>query len=197
MIDKRENIRDFIAKTSKKLSNKPEMTFSAYCKLTKKILEHLIEFFPTQPIDSNDLPTEETRQHYYQSMIDKLDNALQEYKNIVEDQSQLYHFEELVDLTEVNIKQLITELTINNPNEVILYKLKKDLRNTFENSEILKGFGLSISADPKRTKAKRTSIGYRSEFIGLNLTINMGEKIIVLPIECQIQAMEQLSLIHI
>lgn len=56
----------------------------------------------------------------------------------------------------------------------------------------LKIFGISVSDDPFRTKRKSTSNGYRSEFIGLDLTLRTEDgQTIVLPIECQIQTMEQ------
>jgi len=56
----------------------------------------------------------------------------------------------------------------------------------------LKIFGISISDNPQRTKRKSTANGYRSEFIGLDLGIQLnGNETLSLPIECQIQTMEQ------
>ncbi len=55
-----------------------------------------------------------------------------------------------------------------------------------------KNFGISISDNPERTKRKSTTNGYRSEFVGLDLGIQLDEnQILSLPIECQIQTMEQ------
>ena len=56
----------------------------------------------------------------------------------------------------------------------------------------LKNFGISVSQDSERTKRKSTANGYRSEFVGLDLEIKLDEEeTISLPIECQIQTMEQ------
>lgn len=55
----------------------------------------------------------------------------------------------------------------------------------------LNHIGISISEDSNRTKPKLSDLGYRSEFLGLNISIDLGERTIVLPIECQLQAIEQ------
>lgn len=67
-----------------------------------------------------------------------LDAQLVEYKDTVEDTNELVHFKEISEISNISIQSLLSELTVNNPNEVILYKLKRDLINVFEKSEHLR-----------------------------------------------------------
>ena len=64
--------------------------------------------------------------------------------------------QDIYAVTDVNIQQLLRELSQNYSNEVTLYKVHSDLMNTFENSELLRSLGLSVSSDSDRTKHKST-----------------------------------------
>ncbi len=183
MINKRESTRTFIAKTAEEISQNPFMTFDYYAKKCQEVLEKLIDVFPEEAIN---------RKKYYQEMINTIQMDYLEYIDTVEDSKAPLTLNDISELTNINIRTLLTELTLNNPNEVILYKLRDNLMNTFQKSDLLHSLGITVSSDPKRTKRKATDIGYRSEFIGLDLKIRLSdEKIITLPIECQVQSAEQ------
>lgn len=183
MINKREKIRTFITDISTEISQKPYMTFDYYSKKCQEVLEKLIDVFPEEAIN---------RKKYYQEMINTIQMDYLEYIDTMEDSQAPLPLYKIKQLTNINIRTLLTELTLNNPNEVILYKLRDNLMNTFQKSDLLHSLGITVSLDPKRTKRKATDIGYRSEFIGLDLNIRLSDdNIITLPIECQIQSAEQ------
>ncbi len=183
MISKREEVRAFIANMYNELSENQTMTFKQYSQKCRKVIRQLISIFPVEAT---------ARKSYYKSLLKTLNTDHKNYNDFLEDPNVPLTLEEILDLTTVNIKKLLSELTFQYPNEVILYKLKSDLMNTFQSSDMLKYLGLSISSDENRTKSKKTPNGYRSEFIGLNLNIKLNDgKSICLPIECQIQTIEQ------
>lgn len=86
------------------------------------------------------------------------------------------HYQEIASITDINIRSLLKELRAHYPNEVTLYELKKDLIKVFEESEILKSLGISINYNKNRTKPKYSELGYRSEFIGLDLMIILEDR---------------------
>lgn len=183
LIDERERVRGFVAYTYKRLSHIKDLTYDDYYHLVCPILLELENIFPYDAI---------SRKQYYKNIQEALAIECSAYKDLHENPDEPMPLEEILELSDVNIKKLLSELQRANPNEVTLYKLKKDLLRTFENSELLQSLGISISKDPYRTKRKSQPNGYRSEFVGLDLTIDTEEHgTIVLPIECQIQTMEQ------
>lgn len=183
MIDKREQHRAFIAEKYKQLSENTTMTFHEYAKHCEDVLNELHSLFPASA---------SSRRKHYKNMINTVNEDYSAYAAILEDSDEPMSLEEILELTTVNIKKLLKELTLNYPNEVMLYKLKSDLMNVFENSDLLHGLGVSVSRDSSRTKPKSTPNGYRSEFIGLDLNLRLENgRMISLPIECQVQTQEQ------
>ena len=183
MIDKREKYRSFIAEKYKNLSEWLSMTFMEYRAECEEVITALCGIFPKEATD---------RKEYYRSLSSLLEEDYLAYADMVEDANEPMSLAEISELTSVNIKKLLNELTLNYPNEVMLYKLKRDLMNTFENSEVIRALGISVSGDPFRTKTKSTKNGYRSEFIGLDLKLRLEDgREISLPIECQVQTQEQ------
>jgi len=107
-----------------------------------------------------------------------------------------FTLDEVMEFTRFNIKSLLIELQNNMSNEVTLYQLKSNIMRVFEESDLLQTLGVSISNERTFHKAKPN--GYRAEFIGLNLDIRIGVSntftengYITLPIECQVQTIEQ------
>ena len=183
MIDRRESMRLYLAERYKELSTSPEMTFNDYRLKCKEVLSKLKTVFPKEAT---------TRIEYYDKLAETIDEDYNTYTTMLDDADEKLTLQDISELTHVNIKSLLTELTSQYPNEVMLYKLHKDLINTFENSELLRALGITMSNDPNRTKHKSTPNGYRSEFIGLDLSIKLKDgRIITLPIECQVQTQEQ------
>ena len=129
MIDKREETRKFIADMYKELSDSPTLTFEEYCIKCSQVLHKLIDIFPIEAV---------ARKEYYNSLIEKIASHLESYTSMFEDSDIPMHLNEILQMTNVNIKSLLSELTLNYPNEVVLYKLKNDLMHTFENSDLLK-----------------------------------------------------------
>ncbi len=130
MINKRENNREFIAKKYKEIHENSNMTFSNYCKICGDVIDVLSSLFPEEATD---------RKKYYSSLKELVEEDYAGYTSLMEDSDSPMYLDEILAYTKVNIKDLLQELTLNNPNEVILYKLKKDLLNTFENSSLLNG----------------------------------------------------------
>lgn len=129
MIDRRERMREFIALEYKHLSVTKAMTFDEYYDMTVQVLQALVDTFPYDAI---------TKKEYYDSLKSELQYEVQLYNDMHEDSEELMTLDEISELTDINIKKLLAELTRTYPDEVILYKLRKDLMNTFENSELLK-----------------------------------------------------------
>lgn len=182
LINQREKHREYIATQYKELAEHPELSFDKYIQFCAKTIVALKEIFPEAT----------ARREHYDRLLEQVNNDYANYCDIVEDSNTPLSLEKIGKITNVNIYSLLSELRANYPNAVILYKLKKDLMNVFQNSELLKSYGISVSDNETRTKRKSTSNGYRSEFIGLDLTIRTenGEAI-CLPIECQVQTAEQ------
>ena len=129
MIDKREETRKFIADMYKDLSDSPTLTFEEYCQKCIQVLHKLIATFPKEAL---------TRKKYYKELIEEVTSDSESYTGMFEDSQIPMELDEIIQTSNVNIKSLLSELTLNYPNEVVLYKLKKDLMNTFENSDLLK-----------------------------------------------------------
>lgn len=183
LIEKSEEIRTFIAETYQDLSSKTELTFEEYMKKTTEVLKHLQRCFPKEASE---------RRKYYVEKEKQIKRDFDEYAQMVEDSNTPLPIQDIYEITDVSIKSLLRELSQNYSNDVTLYKLQSDLMNTFTNSELLKMLGISVSDSPDRTKSKSTKNGYRSEFIGLDLTLFLdNNKTIELPIECQVQTSEQ------
>lgn len=183
MINEREKYRSFIAEKYKEISEKTSMTFMDYRIECEEVITALCSIFPKEAT---------ARREYYRSLSSCLEEDYLAYADMVEDADESMSLAEISELTSVSIKKLLKELTLNYPNEVMLYKLKRDLMNTFENSDMLRALGLSVSTDSFRTKSKSTANGYRSEFIGLDLILRLEDgREITLPIECQVQTQEQ------
>lgn len=128
-INKRESIRSFIAETYKILSENPIMTFYEYCIKCNNVLNVLMDIFPGQC---------QARLAHYSYLKDLINEDLRTYSDMVEDSGEAMTLSKISRLTNVSIRKLLAELTLNYPNEVTLYKLKSNLLNTFENSELLK-----------------------------------------------------------
>lgn len=183
LIEKRERVRVFISETYQFLSTSPKMTLEEYNKRCSDVLRQLYKCFPKEAT---------SRRSFYQNKTKVLKNDIAAYNDTVEDADAPLDLKDIYEITDVNIQQLLRELGQNYSNEVTLYKVHSDLMNTFENSELLHSLGISVSDDPERTKRKATKNGYRAEFIGLDLSIIMPDSpTIELPIECQVQTMEQ------
>lgn len=129
MIDRREETRKFIADMYKDLSDSPTLTFEEYCQKCIQVLNKLIAVFPKEAL---------TRKKYYKELIEEVTSDSESYTGMFEDSQIPMELDEIIQTSNVNIKSLLSELTLNYPNEVVLYKLKKDLMNTFENSDLLK-----------------------------------------------------------
>ena len=129
MIDRREETRKFIADMYKDLSDSPTLTFEEYCQKCIQVLHKLIATFPKEAL---------TRKKYYKELIEEVTSDSESYTGMFEDSQIPMELDEIIQTSNVNIKSLLSELTLNYPNEVVLYKLKKDLMNTFENSDLLK-----------------------------------------------------------
>lgn len=183
LIEKRERVRAFISDIYQALSKTPKLTLDEYTKKCSDVIRQLYRCFPKEAT---------SRRTYYQNKLKTLKTDFDAYRDVVEDANAPMDLQDIYAVTDVNIQQLLRELSQNYSNEVTLYKVHSDLMNTFENSELLRSLGLSVSSDSDRTKHKSTKNGYRSEFVGLDLSIFMDDgSTIELPIECQIQTMEQ------
>lgn len=129
MIDQKEKIRTFVAKTYRDIEKNPTMTYAQYCRKTIKVLYKLIDIFPAEA---------STRIHYYEELIEKIKQGMTSYNELFEDSNLPMHFRHISSIADVDMIHLISELTKNYHSEVVLYKLRRDLLNIFENSEILK-----------------------------------------------------------
>lgn len=129
MINRREATRAFIADAYKGLSEMPSMTFQTYCDECQEVLKRLKSIFPEEC---------DARRAHYDYLSDVVQEDLKSYMELVEDPNEKMTLTRISKLTNVSIKKLLSELTLNYPNEVILYKLKSNLLNTFKNSELLK-----------------------------------------------------------
>lgn len=167
MINKREETRSFIASKYAQLAGIQEMTFEEYYKHTQEVIDKLVASFPYEAIE---------RKFHYDELADELRSDIAIYEEMHENADNKMTLDEIFSITNVNINKLLAELTRTYPNEVVLYKLKKDLMNVFEHSEVLKNLGVSISVSPSRTKRKSKPNGYRAEFIGLNLMLDTNDR---------------------
>ena len=129
MINKRERIRAFIAEKYEMLSQISTMSFQEYASHCMQVLVALQDVFP---------PKATARIEYYNTLKNNLANDLIMYAEIVEDANTPMPLENIAKVTNIDIKKLLAELTFNYPNEVLLYKLKQNLMNVFQNSELLK-----------------------------------------------------------
>lgn len=129
MIEKKERVRTFVATMYQSLSNSPTITFEDYTKKCVDILRQLYKCFPKEATE---------RRKFYQDKVKQIQEDFRSYAEMVEDPSIPMSLQDISELTDVNIKQLLRELSQNYSNEVSLYKLHSDLMNTFENSELLK-----------------------------------------------------------
>lgn len=189
LIQQRERVRQFLTDTYQFLSDNPTMTFGEYSSKCIAVLRQLSKCFPKEAT---------ARKKYYRDKINTMNGDLSKYNDIVEDSDRKMELDTIMKLTKIDIRTLLTELRNSYANEATLYKLRADLMKTFKESELLSTLGVSISDDLERTKSKKTSNGYRSEFIGLDLSIPIDTpfgtsefECIEFPIECQIQTMEQ------
>lgn len=189
LIQQRERVRRFLTDTYQFLSDNPTMTFQDYSSKCIEVLRQLFKSFPKEA---------SARKKYYKDKINTLNSDLSNYRQMFEDSNKKMELEAILRLTDIDIKKLLTELRNVYANEATLYKLRSDLMRTFNESELLSTLGVTVSDDEKRTKSKKTSNGYRSEFIGLNISIPMhfptnfsSYECIEFPVECQIQTMEQ------
>lgn len=129
MIDKREAVRTFISEKYKELSENPNVTFKVYCDRCKEILLTLKNIFPEEAVE---------RKKYYDELISSLKDSFLEYTGTVEYADEPIDFKEISEITGINIMELLSELSLQNPNEVTLHKLTSDLINTFNTSELLR-----------------------------------------------------------
>lgn len=129
MIDKNEENRQFVVMLYSELSDKPNMTCQEYCIKCELILNKLKSIFPKEATE---------RRKHYDRIIKTMNDNLEEYMDLFETSDQVMDFMEIAKIVKVNIRDLLSELKSNNPNEVTLYKLKNDLMRTFEQSELLK-----------------------------------------------------------
>lgn len=198
MIDRRENIRKFVAEKFRKLSKTKKTSFASYCTSCAEVLDKLQDVFTDTSIDwygsekdlSATYATE--RKEYYEEQKKTLAKYLEQFEETSDNPSEKLSLDYLIEITNVNIKELLIELQNNMSNEVTLYQLSVNLMNIISESQLLHTLGISISDDPQRTKPKFKANGYRSNFIGLDLTINLDSNTtLTLPIECQIQTQEQ------
>jgi len=130
-MNKREQTRSFISETYRSLSENPNMTFSDYAAKCQEVLQKLKDVFPEQC---------DARRAHYDYLADVIKEELETYIELVEDPNEEISLARFSRLTNVNIRRLLSELTLNYPNEVTLYKLRNDLLNTFQNSELLRTF---------------------------------------------------------
>lgn len=166
MINKRESIRSFIVETYKNLSEQPNMSFREYCLTCNNVIDVLMTVFPEEC---------DSRRAHYAYLGDLLNDDLNTYNDMVEDSTERMPLSRISKLTSVNIKKLLTELTLCYPNQVTLYKLKSNLLNTFANSELLRAFGISVSDNQDRTKTKITSNRIYVRIYWLRLNYSYGE----------------------
>lgn len=194
MIKRRDSVRRSINSIYRSLSKNKELTVEEYVNLCKKALNGLDESFTDMSL------SEEERKKYgslrkeeHAEKRQTLTKDLKSYKDMFENPNRKMPLSEIIGTyTFVDIRELLQELRSNLNNEVNLYKLKNDIMDMFKYSETLKTLGITVSSDKKRTKAKAKPNGYRSEFVGLDLTITLEDgEVLVLPIECQIQTIEQ------
>lgn len=137
LMDQREKVRRFIAKTSKSLSESPDMTFRQYCNKCNAALEKLKEIVP------KDIEGQEATKliEFYDGLEEYIESCYDEYKNEYEDASETNNYEYYSELLKnIDLESLLYELRDKNANEVVLYKLKKDMTNVFEQSEWLKSY---------------------------------------------------------
>ncbi len=192
MIDRRENVRRFVAESFKKLSKTKTTTFENYCMKCIEILDRLRTVFVDRSLDDtkySDTYATERKEDYERQKLE-IYNALDDYQTLHGNEDEELTLDDISEIAKFDIKALLNELQNNMTNEVTLYQLRKNLMHIFENSDLLDGLGVSIAFDQTFHKAKPN--GYRSEFIGLVIDIPAayGEAI-ELPIECQIQTIEQ------
>lgn len=128
LIDEREINRVFIRQQYARLSD--DMTFSEYCQMCADVLERISEQYPDEA---------ETRKEMYKEKERTVYNNYQEYAELNGDADVPMSLDEILENTEINIEELLSELQEVNPNKCILYKLTKDVINTCESSSLLKG----------------------------------------------------------
>lgn len=128
LIDEREINRVFIRQQYARLSE--DMTFSEYCEMCEEVLSRISEQYPDEA---------ETRKEMYKEKAETVHNNYQEYAELNGDADIPMSLDEILENTEIDIEDLLSELQQVNPNKCILYKLTKDVMNTFENSSLLKG----------------------------------------------------------
>lgn len=198
MIERRENTRRFVANKFKKLSKISKTSFESYCLACTEILDKLQEVFYDKSLEFLTDDTEAStkfaseRRQYYEEQKQQLATYLQKYKETNEDSNEKLPLEVLASITQFDVKKLLVELQNAMSNEVTLFQLTENLKYIINNSNLLHSLGVSINSDPKRTKPKFKENGFRSNFFGLDLNIELDdETIISLPIECQIQTQEQ------
>lgn len=166
LIDEREATREFIKEQYAKLSS--DMTFLEYCKMCEQILNRISNQYPNEA---------RKRKAMYEEKVNTVYNNYQEFAELNGDFAFHMSLEEILENTEVNVEDLLSELQEVNPNKCILYKLEKDTINAFENSPLLKSLGFSIEYDDsERTKFKYSERGYISKFLGVNLTITLEDR---------------------
>lgn len=135
LIKKREQNRAFITEVNEDLfgiddtSEPKKITFQYYVEKCDEILKKLQSFFPAQC---------SRRIEYYNGISEVLHQNYNEYCESIEDVNSPLSIETILKYTDINIDVLLDELIAINPNEVILYKMKKDLTNTLQNSTLLK-----------------------------------------------------------
>lgn len=129
MIEKSEKIRTFVSSMYQSLSDETTLTFENYTKKCIDILRQLYRCFPKEASE---------RRKFYQNKSKQIKRDFDSYSTMFEDPNVPMSLEEISKLTDVNIKQLLSELSKIYANEVYLYKLRSDLMNTFSNSELLK-----------------------------------------------------------
>lgn len=145
LMNQREKVRKFISTISNRLSNKPNMTCKQYCNTYKSVIKKLKEIIP------NDIKGQEatTLIDHYDDTEFIINSFFEEYKNTVEDIDEEYPYDYYSSMIKeydsdtfetADLDSIIYELRDKNANEVVLYKLKKDIMNVFEQSQWLESF---------------------------------------------------------
>lgn len=194
MIKRRDSVRRSINSIYRSLSKNKELTVEEYVNLCKKALNGLDQSFTDVSLSDEEREKYGSlRREEHAEKRQTLSRELKSYKDMFENSNRKMPLTEIIGTyTSIDIRELLQELRSNLNNEVNLYKLKTDVMEMFKYSETLKTLGISVSTDKKRTKPKAKPNGYRSEFIGLDLSITLEDgNILSLPIEVQLQTLEQ------
>lgn len=136
MIDKREEIANYITNEYRELSKNPNMTCYDYCEKCRVVLTALKDVFPEEATE---------RKEYYNDLIHKIDENLNNYNYMIEDPEETKNFREFSDIISIDIKKYLAELEKHNSTETVLYVLNKRLMYIFENSESLKNLRYKCS----------------------------------------------------